>query len=53
MKATMIFTSNDVFVNLEVIVVGVLVNWLNSNKPDLIIETIVFVLVIREVQAEY
>lgn len=47
MKATMIFTSNDVIINLGVIVAGVLVNWLNSNKPDLIIGTIVFILVIQ------
>ena len=46
-KATMIFTSNDVIINLGVIVAGVLVNWLNSNKPDLIIGTIVFILVIQ------
>lgn len=47
MKATLIFTSNDVIINLGVIAAGVLVNWLNSNKPDLIIGTIVFVLVIQ------
>ncbi|RUA30830.1 MAG: cation transporter [Bacteroidetes bacterium] len=47
MKASMIFTSNDVIINLGVITAGVLVNWLNSNKPDLIIGTIVFVLVIQ------
>ncbi|MEQ6169102.1 cation transporter [Ekhidna sp. MALMAid0563] len=47
MKATMIFTSNDVIINLGVIVAGVLVNWLNSNKPDLIIGTIVFIVVIQ------
>jgi Co/Zn/Cd efflux system component len=47
MKASMIFTSNDVIINLGVIVAGLLVNWLNSNKPDLIIGTIVFVLVIQ------
>lgn len=47
MKASMIFTSNDVIINLGVIVAGFLVNWLNSNKPDLIIGTIVFVLVIQ------
>lgn len=45
-KASMIFTSNDVIINLGVISVGVLVNWLNSNKPDLIVGTTVFVLVI-------
>ncbi|MGI9525525.1 MAG: cation transporter [Weeksellaceae bacterium] len=47
MKASMIFTSNDVIINLGVIIAGVLVNWLNSSKPDLIIGTIVFVLVIQ------
>ena len=47
MKASMIFTSNDVIINLGVITAGVLVNWLNSNKPDLIIGTIVFILVIQ------
>ena len=47
MKASMIFTSNDVIINLGVIIAGVLVNWLSSNKPDLIIGTIVFVLVIQ------
>jgi len=47
MKASLIFTSNDVIINLGVIVAGLLVNWLNSNKPDLIIGTIVFVLVIQ------
>ena len=36
MKASMIFTSNDVIINLGVIAAGVLVNWLNSNKPDLV-----------------
>lgn len=44
-KASMIFTSNDVIINLGVIVAGVLVNWLSSSKPDLIIGTVVFVLV--------
>ena len=47
MKASMIFTSNDVVINLGVIIAGLLVNWLNSSKPDLIIGTIVFVLVIQ------
>ncbi|MCT4623248.1 MAG: cation transporter [Schleiferiaceae bacterium] len=47
MKASMIFTSNDVIINLGVIAAGVLVNWLNSDKPDLIIGTIVFGLVIQ------
>lgn len=47
MKASMIFTSNDVIINLGVIVAGLMVNWQDSNKPDLIIGTIVFVLVIQ------
>ncbi|AWX43949.1 Cadmium-exporting ATPase [Flagellimonas maritima] len=47
MKASMIFTSNDVIVNLGVIIAGILVNWLSSNKPDLIIGTIVFILVVQ------
>ena len=47
MKASMIFTSNDVIINLGVITAGFLVNWLNSNKPDLMIGTIVFALVIQ------
>lgn len=47
MKASMIFTSNDVIINLGVIIAGFFVKWLNSNKPDLIIGTIVFVLVIQ------
>jgi Co/Zn/Cd efflux system component len=46
-KASMIFTSNDVIINLGVIIAGVLVNWLSSSKPDLIVGTIVFVLVIQ------
>ncbi len=47
MQASMIFTSNDVIINLGVITAGLLVNWLNSSKPDLIIGTIVFGLVIQ------
>lgn len=47
MKASMIFTSNDIIINLGVIIAGLLVNWLNSSKPDLIIGTIVFALVIQ------
>ncbi len=46
-KTSIIFTSNDVIINLGVIIAGLLVNWLNSSKPDLIIGTIVFALVIQ------
>ena len=47
LKASMIFTSNDVIINLGVIIAGIMVKWLSSNKPDLIIGTIVFALVIQ------
>lgn len=47
MKASMIFTSNDVIINLGVIFAGLLVNWFSSSAPDLIIGTIVFALVIQ------
>ncbi|MEC3908124.1 cation transporter [Tamlana sp. 2201CG12-4] len=47
MQASMIFTSNDVIINLGVIIAGILVLWLNSNMPDLIIGIIVFALVIQ------
>lgn len=47
MKASMIFTSNDVIINLGVIVAGLLVYILNSKYPDLIIGAIVFVLVTK------
>ena len=47
MQASMIFTSNDVIVNLGVIVAGIIVYLTASNLPDLIVGTIVFVLVGR------
>lgn len=47
MKASMIFTSNDVIINLGVIAAGALVYVTGSNKPDLLVGTIVFVIVIR------
>lgn len=47
MQASMIFTSNDVIINTGVIIAGLLVNWLNSSYPDLIIGAIVFVIVTR------
>jgi Co/Zn/Cd efflux system component len=47
MKASMIFTSNDVIINMGVIIAAILVNMLQSNKPDLIIGIIVFTLVIQ------
>ena len=47
MQASMIFTSNDIKINLGVIIAGVLVLWLNSNIPDLVVGTIVFGLVVK------
>ena len=47
MQASMIFTSNDVIINLGVITAGLLVNWFNSGLPDLIIGSVVFILVIQ------
>jgi Co/Zn/Cd efflux system component len=47
MKASMIFTSNDVIINLGVMVAGVFVFLLHSKYPDLIIGAIVFALVTR------
>lgn len=47
MQASMIFTSNDVIINSGVIIAGLLVNWLESSLPDLIIGAIVFIIVLR------
>ena len=47
MKASMIFTSNDVVINMGVIIAGISVYVLNSNKPDLIIGSIVFIIVMK------
>lgn len=47
MQASMIFTSNDVIVNVGVIIAGLLVYFTNSKYPDLIIGTIVFFIVGR------
>ena len=47
MQASMIFTSNDVIANIGVMAAGVLVYVTGSNKPDLIIGILVFMLVGR------
>lgn len=47
MKASIIFSANDVIINLGVIVAGALV-WLSKNNlPDLIVGVIIFLIVIR------
>ncbi len=47
MKASMIFTSNDVIINSGVILAGVLVLMTQSKYPDLIVGGIVFIIVVR------
>lgn len=47
MKASMIFTSNDIIINAGVIIAGAIVLWTQSQIPDLIIGAIVFIIVIR------
>jgi len=47
MKASMIFTSNDVIVNAGVILAGVLVLLTQSRYPDLVVGSIVFLIVVR------
>ena len=47
MKASIIFTSNDVIINLGVISAAILVLLSGSNKPDLLVGSVVFILVMR------
>lgn len=47
MKASIIFSANDVIINTGVIIAGLLVYFLQSNLPDLIIGIIIFLIVIR------
>lgn len=44
---TLLFTSNDVIVNIGVIAAGVLVLVLGSKIPDLVIGAVVFTVVLR------
>ncbi len=46
-QASMIFTSNDVIINIGVILAALTVHFTHSALPDLIIGTLVFILVIR------
>jgi Co/Zn/Cd efflux system component len=46
-QASKIFTANDVLINIGVIIAGLLVLWLKSIIPDLIIGTIVFLIVFK------
>lgn len=47
MKASWIFTTNDVIANLGVIVAAVLVRLLNSPVPDLVVATMIALVVLN------
>lgn len=47
MQASMIFTSNDIIINFGIICAGIMVNVFNSNIPDLVIGSLVFMIVIQ------
>lgn len=47
MRASWIFSANDVLINVGVIVAGALVHWSGSNYPDLIIGTITGIIVLN------
>lgn len=47
MQASLIFTSNDVIINIGVILAGVLVYMTNSKIPDLVVGAVVFFIVAR------
>lgn len=46
-QASIVFSSNDVIINTGVIVAGLLVWWLDSKIPDLVIGCIVFLIVTK------
>ncbi len=46
MKASMIFTSNDVIINAGIILAGILVLLTQSKYPDLIVGSVVFLIVV-------
>ena len=47
MKASWIFSANDVLANIGVIAAGALVAWTGSSYPDLVIGTIVGLIVLN------
>lgn len=47
MKASWIFSTNDVIANVGVIIAGLLVYFFNSSYPDLVIGTVVGIVVLR------
>lgn len=47
MRASWIFSTNDVLANLGVIISGALVGWLGSRWPDLVIGSLIVILILR------
>lgn len=47
MKASAIFTSNDIIINVGVIIAGVLVYFTQSKYPDLVVGSMIFLIVMR------
>jgi len=47
MQASKIFTSNDIIINIGVILAGFAVLYTHSFIPDLVVGTVVFIIVIR------
>ena len=47
MRASWIFSTNDVIANLGVILAGALVAWTGTNTPDLIIGTLIALVVLN------
>lgn len=47
MRASWIFSANDVIANLGVIVAGILVMWLEERWPDIVIGSVISVLILR------
>jgi Co/Zn/Cd efflux system component len=45
MKASVIFSANDVIANAGVIVAGLLVSWTGSRYPDLVVGAVIAVIV--------
>jgi len=48
MKASWIFSANDVIANLGVILAGLLVAWTGSRYPDLVIGLVIAVIVLSD-----
>ena len=47
MKASYIFSANDVIANIGVIVAGALVTWTGSHYPDLVVGTVIGLIVLN------